>query len=463
MSLLVAVVFLGVLVLILEIFQWRKAIAPLAVSALLLLFGFTVYDLYTGHTAWNFSRFSNMIMFDRYAQGFSALFLLLGAFILSMIPFCTRERPTQRSDYSSIMLFLLSGAISMVSFSNLSMFFVGLEIMSISLYLLAASNVKSRWSNEAGMKYFLMGSFASSIILFGIALIYGATGSFSTDKIIEVVRSGSASGWYGIGVTMMLIGMMFKVSAVPFHFWAPDVYQGSPTVVTTVMSTLVKVAAMATLYKLMDMFIVGELTSPQRIVIVVISILSMTLGNLTAIKQTNMKRLMAYSGISHAGFMLMSVLYLHRDSEVLLYYAFAYALAGIAAFAVIISVCHSKGRQDIGMFMGLGKTHPLLATTLTFAMLSMAGIPIFSGFWAKLFLFNQMLGVGEMLLVIVGVLNSIVSVFYYFKVINVMFMKNPENDDKIEYPKIMNFVAVMAMALNLALGIFPSVITGLSL
>lgn len=463
MSLLVSVVILGVLVLVLEILQWRKAIVPVAVTALLVLFGLTIYELLTGNDIIEIPGFTEMIVFNQYARGFSALFLLLTALILCMIPFSTYERPTQRSDYSSIILFLLSGTIAMVSFSNLAMFFIGLEVLSISLYLLSASNVKSTRSNEAGMKYFLMGSLASSIILFGIVLVYGATATFNLDKIIAVIQSGNIPGWYAVGVVMILIGMMFKVSAVPFHFWAPDVYQGAPTIVTTVMSTLVKVAAMATLYKLMDVLTLSDLNISQRIVIVVISILSMTLGNITALKQDNMKRLMAYSGISHAGFMLMSLLYLHKDSQILLYYTFAYALAGVAAFAVIIAVCHAKGRQDIDMFTGLGRKKPLLAVVLTFAMLSMAGIPIFSGFWAKLFLFNQMLSVGEILLVIVGVLNSIISVFYYFRVINIMFMKTPADDHQIEYPVIMNYVAVTAIALNILLGIFPSIITGLSI
>lgn len=462
MGLLIAIVSLGLLCLVLEVLKLRKVFVPVTVTALLILFGIISYELYTGNAVIDVSDMPAMLVFNQYGKAFAALFILLTALIVSMIPFCTRERPTQRADYSSIFLFLLSGAIAMVSFSNLSMFFIGLEVLSISLYLLTASNIKNKWSNEAGMKYFLMGSFASSIILFGIALVYGATGSFDMNKIAEALQSGNVPQWYNIGVTMILIGMMFKVSAVPFHFWAPDVYQGAPTVVTTLMSTVVKVAAMATLYKLMDTMI-PVLGQSQRIVILVISILTMTVGNLSAMKQINMKRLLAFSGISHAGFMLMSLLYLHKDPQILLYYAAAYALAGVAAFAVIIAVCHAKGKQDIGMFAGLGRKKPLLAVVLTFAMLSMAGIPIFSGFWAKLFLFNQMLSIGEYLLVIVGVINSIISVFFYFRVINVMFMQPSDDDQPIEYPPVISYVATASIVLNILLGIFPSVITGLTL
>jgi NADH-quinone oxidoreductase subunit N len=460
MSLLLAVAFLGVLCLVLEILNLRKTIVPTTVIALLVLFGITVYDMQSNGSLLDIVSLPGMLVFNNFAKGFSALFVLLTALILSMIPFCCKERPSQHSDYPAIILFLLSGAIAMVSFSNISMFFIGLEVLSISLYLLAASNVKSRRSNEAGMKYFLMGSFASSIILFGIALVYGATGTFDISKIIEVAHASNLPAWYPIGISMILVGMLFKVSAVPFHFWAPDVYQGAPTIITTVMSTLVKVAAMATLYKLMDV-LVTEITPSQRILILIISILTMTLGNITALKQTNMKRLMAYSGISHAGFMLMALLYLHKDSEILLYYAAAYSLAGVAAFAVIIAVCHAKWKQDIDMFAGLGKKHPLMAVVLTFAMFSMAGIPVFSGFMAKFFLFSQMLNIGETALVVIGVLNSIVSVFYYFRVVNLMFAKDPDESDVIKYPLVMNFVAVVAILLNILLGLFPSIITNL--
>ncbi|MBP1618045.1 MAG: NADH-quinone oxidoreductase subunit [Bacteroidetes bacterium] len=462
MSLLLAVAFLGVLCLVLEILNLKKTIVPVVVIALLGLFGVTVNDLLTHGSLLDIVSLPGMLVFNNYAKAFSALFVLLTSLILCLIPFCTRERTGHYTDYTAIILFLLSGAIAMVSFSNLSMFFIGLEVLSISLYLLSASNVKSKRSNEAGMKYFLMGSFASSIILFGVALIYGATGTFDISKIIEITHASTLPIWYSLGLTLILVGMLFKVSAAPFHFWAPDVYQGAPTIITTVMSTLVKVAAVATLYKLMDI-LVPSISEPSRIIILVISILTMTIGNITAIKQTNIKRLLAFSGISHAGFMLMALLYLHQNAEILLYYTVAYSLAGVAAFSVVIAVCHAKGKQDLEMFSGLGKTNPLMAVVLTGAMFSMAGIPIFSGFMAKLFLFNEMLAIGEIGLVVVGVLNSIVSVFYYFRVVNLMFTKEPDTSHVIKFPIEVAFVAVVAIVLNILLGLYPSIITSLTL
>lgn len=461
MTLLLAVALLGVLCLVLEILNLRKTIVPITVVALLVLFGITVNSLLLHTSAIEIFSFPKMLVFNDYAKAFSALLVLLTALIMCLIPFSTKEKIKYYTDYTVIILLLLSGAIAMVAFSNLSMFFIGLEVLSIALYLLSASNVESKESNEAGMKYFLMGAFASSVTLFGIALIYGACGTFDISKIIEMSQ-GALPTWYWIGVAMILTGMLFKVSAAPFHFWTPDVYQGAPTVITTIMSTLVKVTAMATLYKLMCVFM-PSVTESYRMVVVVVSILTMTIGNITAIKQTNIKRLLAYSGISHAGFMLMMLLCLRQNPVILFYYAIAYSLAGIAAFAVILAVCHGKGKQDISMFSGLGKTHPLLAVVLASAMFSMAGIPVFSGFFGKLFLFNEMLSIGEMGLVIVGVLNSIVSVFYYFKVVNLMFTKEPDTTHEIRFPIEVAVVAVLAIVLNLLLGLCPAMITNLTL
>lgn len=463
MGLLLAVASLGVLCLILEIVNLRKAIVPTTVICLLALFGLLVNDLLSHGTFFDFGTMSGMLVLNRFAEAFSALFILLSALVIALIPFACKERPGQLSDFPVIIVFLLSGAIAMVSFSNISMFFVGLEVLSISLYLLSASHVRSMRSNEAGMKYFLMGSFASSIILFGIALVYGATGTFDIAKIIELSHSTIAlPGWYSIGVSLILIGLLFKVSAAPFHFWAPDVYEGAPTIITTVMSTLVKVAAMATLYKLMDILII-DLSEPQQMVILVISALTMSVGNITAIKQTNIKRLLAYSGISHAGFMLMTLLYLHQGTSVLLYYAAAYSLAGVAAFTVILAVCHYKESQELSMFVGLGRRHPVLAVVLSAALLSMAGIPIFSGFMAKFFLFSEMLSIGQIAIVIIAVLNSIVSAFYYFKVINLMFVKESDEENKVSYPSYVTVVAVIAIVLNILIGIYPPFITSLNL
>jgi NADH-quinone oxidoreductase subunit N len=313
-------------------------------------------------------------------------------------------------------------------------------------------------SNEAGMKYFLMGSFASGIILFGICLVYGATGYFDMANIYDLSQGIGLPIWFPIGITLIIIGMLFKIAAAPFHFWAPDVYEGSPSLTTATMSTLAKIVAMATLYKLLSGL--TSLSPKVELLIVIISILSMTVGNIMALRQKNVKRMLAFSGISHAGFMVMALLSMSTAASTLLYYTAAYALAGIASFAVIIYVTTNKDNEDISNFNGLGKNNPLLAAILTASLLSMAGIPIFSGFFAKFMLFEQTIKAGYLVVVIAAVINSIISVGYYFKLILAMYTKEA-SDEKQTVPFVYYAVAVIAILLNIILGIYPSFVTNL--
>ena len=454
MNTLLAIVGLGIFTLIAEIFNFRKAIVPITIIGLLAILGLTVSEFNSPASFYN-----NMIVVDKFSVAFSSLFIILTIFLVVLSHDVYKNHQTKISDYIAIKIFLLSGAVAMVSFGNLSMFFLGIEVLSISLYILAASNRLNIKSNEAGMKYFLMGSFASGIMLFGICLIYGAIGSFDVIEIKELSQGMTLPIWYGIGIAMLLIGMLFKIAAAPFHFWAPDVYEGSPAITTATMSTLSKVVAMATLYKLLSSLNFG-LSYKFEIVILVVSILSMTVGNIMALRQNNVKRMLAFSGISHAGFMLMALLSLSTAANTLLYYTAAYALAGIASFAVIIFVCKDKDNEDIINFNGLGKSNPLLAAVLTASLLSMAGIPIFSGFFAKFMLFTQTIQSGYLVLVIVGVINSIISVGYYFKLILAMYTKEP-TEEKQPTPFVYYAVAVVAILLNLMIGIYPSLLTNL--
>jgi NADH-quinone oxidoreductase subunit N len=454
MNTLIAIVGLGVLCLLFEILNLRKGIIPMTIVGLLVILGLTVTEFGTTGT-----YYGNMMMIDKFSSSFSGLFILLTIFLVALSHNFYENHQEKLSDFIAIKIFLLSGAVAMVSFGNLAMFFLGIEVLSISLYILAASNRLSLKSNEAGMKYFLMGSFASGIILFGICMIYGAMGSFDIIEISELSRSAELPIWFPIGIILVTIGMFFKIAAVPFHFWAPDVYEGSPALTTATMSTLAKVVAMATLYKLLSAMN-ADISYTFRMVIVVVSMASMTVGNIMALRQSNVKRMLAFSGISHAGFMLMALLSVSTSAGSLLYYTAAYSLAGIAAFGVILYVCKNRDNEDIANFHGLGKTNPLLAAILTGALLSMAGIPIFSGFFAKLVLFNQTIKAGYLVLVIVAVVNSIISVGYYFKLILAMYTKEA-NEKRTATPVLIYSVAILAILLNLAIGLFPSLVMDL--
>jgi NADH-quinone oxidoreductase subunit N len=415
------------------------------------ILGLTLSELNSPATYYN-----NMIVVNKFSVAFSSLFIVLTIFLVALSDNFYEKHQTKISDYIAIKIFLLSGAVAMVSFGNLSMFFLGIEILSISLYVLAASDRMNIKSNEAGLKYFLMGSFASGILLFGICLIYGAMGTFDITEISEYTRSAELPSWFFIGIVLLTIGMLFKIAAVPFHFWAPDVYQGAPALTTATMSTLAKVVAMASLYKLLTAMNV-EITYGFQIVIVVISIASMTVGNIMALKQTNVKRMLAFSGISHAGFMLMALLSATTTAGSLLYYATAYSLAGIAAFTVLLYVCKDKGNEEISHFNGLGKTNPILAAVLTASLLSMAGIPVFAGFFAKLMLFTQTIQSGYLIVVIAAVINSIISIGYYFKLILAMYTKDA-TEEKQETPFAFYAVAVLAIVMNLVIGLYPTLI-----
>ncbi|HRM46340.1 MAG TPA: NADH-quinone oxidoreductase subunit N [Flavobacterium sp.] len=454
MNTLIAIIGLGVLCLLFEIFNLRKAIVPITIIGLLGVLGLTISEFNSTESYYN-----NMIVVSKFSSTFSSLFVVLTIFLVALSHNFYEKHQSKISDYIAIKIFLLAGAVAMVSFGNLSMFFLGIEVLSIALYVLAASDRMNLKSNEAGMKYFLMGSFASGIILFGICLIYGAMGTFDVTEISELSQSAELPIWFPIGIVLVTIGMLFKVAAVPFHFWAPDVYEGSPTMTTTLMSTLAKVVAMATLYKLLSVMN-ADISEPFKIVVVIISMASMTVGNIMALRQTNVKRMLAFSGISHAGFMLMTLLNLSTSAGSLLYYASAYSLAGIAAFSVILYVCKNRDNEDIVNFHGLDKTNPLLAAILTAALLSMAGIPIFAGFFAKLVLFNATIQAGYLALIIVAVVNSIISVGYYFKLILAMYTKVP-NEERKATPFVIYAVAVIAIVLNIALGLFPSLLLDL--
>ena len=454
MNTLIAIIGLGVLCLLFEIFNARKAIIPMTIVGLLAVLGLTISEYHSPGSYYN-----NMIVVTKFSVVFSSLFIILTSFLVALSHDFYKNQQTKISDFIAIKIFLLAGAVAMVSFGNLSMFFLGIEVLSIALYVLAASSRMNIKSNEAGLKYFLMGSFASGIILFGICLIYGAMGTFDMTEISELSRSAELPSWFFIGIVLLSIGMLFKIAAVPFHFWAPDVYEGAPALTTATMSTLAKVVAMAALYKLLT-GMNADINYSFQILIVVLSIASMTVGNIMALKQSNVKRMLAFSGISHAGFMLMTLLSISTSAGSLLYYTAAYSLAGIAAFSVILYVCKNKNNEDIANFNGLAKTKPILAAVLTASLLSMAGIPIFSGFFAKFMLFSQTIEAGYLVVVIAAVINSIISVGYYFKLILAMYTKEANEAPK-KTPFLYYAVGIIAIALNVVMGLFPSLVIDL--
>lgn len=436
-----------------ELFSLRKAIVPMAVIGLLGIVGFNV-------TLWdtNISYYNHMFTFDNFAVAFSGLLLFLAALILVLSANFYKAEPDNLSDYLSIFLFTVSGSIILAGYTNLAMLFIGIEILSISLYVLAGSKKRDLNSNEAGMKYFLTGSFASGFLLFGIALVYGATGSFDLDiireKLPQAINGGQAPLVYG-GLLLLLGGMFFKVSAAPFHFWAPDVYQGSPSLVTAFMATVAKISAAVALYRLLQMGFVSIF--PQfELVFSIIVVLTICVGNIMAVPQTNFKRMLAFSGISHAGYLLLCILCVQNDtSGTLLYYGIAYGVANVTAFAISIPVFKSMESENISAFNGLVRKKPVQAIMLTVALLSMASIPPMAGFWAKYALFTDAIEAGYLWITVIGVVNTLIGVYYYFKVIRAMLLE-PADERPISVPVEYLIVGIVTTLITVGIGVFPS-------
>jgi NADH-quinone oxidoreductase subunit N len=333
----------------------------------------------------------------------------------------------QRFEFPILMLLAAVGMMLMVSATSLMTLYLGLELMSLSVYVLAAFARDERRSAEAGLKYFVLGALASGLLLYGVSLVYGFSGSMSFAEIGRAMADPkTASPGLTVGIVFIVAGLAFKVSAVPFHMWTPDVYEGAPTPVTAFMGTAPKVAAIVLLVRLLsDPF--GALLGQWQQLIVLVSIGSMVLGSLAAIGQRNIKRLMAYSSIGHMGYALIGLAAgTGAGVRGVLIYMLTYVFMNAGTFACIIAM-RRQGRnvEGVGDLAGLGRTDPAMALAIAIFMFSMAGIPPFSGFWGKYFIFTAAVQQGMWLLAVIGVLTSVIGAFYYIRIIKVMYFDDP--------------------------------------
>ena len=394
--------------------------------------------------------------------------LILGGTLLAIILGAERiasEKIDSPGPYYALILFSIAGALLMVAAAELIIFFVGLEILSLALYCLAGAAVSVRRSVEASLKYFMLGSFSSAVLLYGIALIYGTTGStFIPDVNDALLRLDSPVLLFGMG--LVLIGLLFKVGAVPFHFWVPDVYQGSPTQITAWMACVIKAAAFGGLVRVVwGAF--GHSVPFWSQLLWLVAVLSMTLGNLAAIRQRSLKRMLAYSSIAHAGYLLVGVLAnegLYGGGAALLYYLVVYTLMTLGAFGVVMAVTSNlaghEHPDDISRFSGLSASNPFLAGSFAVFLLALAGLPPgFGGLVGKFFVFNAAIKADYIFLAVIGVLNSAVSCFYYLRVVVAMyFMEAQFSKADCESCRIgpsLAFVLGLCVLGVIVLGIFP--------
>lgn len=364
------------------------------------------------------------------------------------------------SEYFALIFFVLCGVSIAATFNTLLTLFLGIEILSIPLYILTGSDKRNLKSNEAALKYFLMGSFSTGIMLMGIAFIYGGNTGTPTFYINNInLGTGKLPVMMAIGLVFLLIAMTFKVSAVPFHFWAPDVYDGAPTVFTSFMATIVKAGGFIAFIRLFE-HAFGTAQQQWQILIAVITAATLLLGNLTAVFQQSVKRMLAYSSIAQAGFMLLAIFALNQFAkEGIILYTAAYSLATIGLFAILIKM----NDYTIDGFNGLAKQQPVLALTATIFLLSLTGIPLTAGFQAKLFMLIAAVNDGHQnWLVVFAVLCAAISAFYYFKVIQAIYFRdNTPSAQQQEWDVTPGFktLLIITAALIIVIGIWPSLIT----
>ncbi len=410
--------------------------------------------------------FNEMVVWDRMASSFHVLLAGVAFVAILLLPrYLADHDDLNRGELYALLLFSVAGMMLLASARDLIVVFLGIELLSFPLYILAGFARPRLDSEEAALKYFLLGAFASGFLLYGIALIYGALGSTNLGVIamtFNVLGVGETltNPLFLAGLALMLVGLGFKISLAPFHQWTPDVYQGAPTPVTAFMVAATKVGGMVTLMRVLyTAFIPAvEIWVP---ILAILAAITMTWGNVAALLQSNIKRMLAYSSIAHAGYMLIGVL-AGADSFVLLY-LLAYALMNLGAFAVILGLRKGDGEEvlELDDFSGLIKTYPVAAILLSLFFLSLAGFPPTAGFFTKFMLFNAGIAGNLQWLVVVAVLNSVVSVFYYARVIIKMFMQEADDDLGVYWsPDWMLSVALAVTTTGvLVLGFYPTLIT----
>ena len=426
-----------------------SAYRHIAAVGLLILLGLNIaetmgYPLFNINTSLflNFSRFG--LLFNSICIFSTLVYVLLSGRDIEKVGKNVAESFT-------LIFFVLCGVGIVTSYLNLLMLFIGIEIISIPLYILTGSDKKNLKSNEASLKYFLMGAFSTGIMLMGIALIYGSSGTFMVDKNAAIPLSYLEA----LGVLLIFIALSFKVSAAPFHFWTPDVYDGAPTVFTSFMATVVKVASFAAFIRLFEGR-TGSMGAQANLMIALVIILTLAFGNLTAVFQQSVKRMLAYSSIAQAGFMMFAVFAANDTAkEGLLLYAAAYSLATIGIFAVLAKM------DDMSYegFNGLSKSEPLIAALLAIFLLSLAGIPLTAGFFAKYYMLASVIKGGSYLaLVIIGVLFAAISAYYYFRVIQAMYFKDGDVVAFAPVTSTFKYLLLGVAVIIVILGVFPNVL-----
>jgi len=411
--------------------------------------------------------FSGMIVEDGFSIFLQFIFLATGLAGITLAYDYIKRREIQRGEYYTLLLFTVGGMMLMAMAGDLVIVFLAIELLSIPLYVLSGFARPQEESEEAAMKYFLLGAFASSFIVYGIALVYGATQTTQLGEIVVAIQSASAnSQLLVIGAGLILVGLGFKVAAVPFHMWTPDVYQGAPTSVTAFMSVGAKAGGFAALLRVFIAAFPG-LAESWSLLVMIIAALTMTWGNVAAIAQPNIKRMLAYSSIAHAGYILM-ILPAAAESQIApdavsaaLFYILAYAVSNLGAWGVVLALEKKEGGGlNLEDYAGLGTKNPGLALAMTIFMFSLTGIPPTAGFMGKFYIFRAVVDADLIWLAIVGVVTSLISAYYYLRIIVIMYMRPGEPETRSE--TWLETTVLVAGLLTVLLGILPGPLLALA-
>ena len=433
-------------------------------TAAIAILGLACAGFYSLRVLWGTSSyaFNHLLLIDNYSLFFNALFC--GGAILAVllsVRYLEREG-ISLGEYYVILLGAVIGMMIMASAGSLITVFVGIETLSISLYILAGFNREKAVSGEAALKYLLLGAFATGFLLYGIALIYGATGSFDIIAIGDYIKAhGGPSRLILLGAVFILIGFSFKASLAPFHMWAPDVYQGAPTPISGFMSTAAKAAAFAVLFRVISVAM-PELHKQWHTMLYAIAILTMCVGNLSALGQGNIKRMLAYSSVAHAGYLVIAILAAGRGvalgAQSIMFYLIAYTLMNMGAFGILaIMARKEQNNETVDSFAGIGYRQPVYAAAMTLFLVSLAGVPPTAGFFGKFYIFLAAVRADMIPLAIIGVLNAVVSVYYYLRIVVAMYMQEPA--EEIERDRVLWWPAALAVTISaagiLAMGLLP--------
>jgi NADH-quinone oxidoreductase subunit N len=402
--------------------------------------------------------FRDMVLLDGYAMFFDLIICYAAALIVMLSMDYLGRTGSESGEYYALVLFSTAGMMLMASAGDLVVVFLSLELMSLSLYVLAGLFKTRLTSGEASMKYFLLGAFASSFLLYGIALLYGATGTTNLDRIAAAVATRGAEPMILIGLGLMLVGFGFKISSVPFHMWAPDVYEGAPTSITALIATGSKAAAFAALIRVLTVAL-RSAEPDWSALLWALAALTMTVGNVVALAQSNLKRMLAYSSIAHVGYMLMGLVAGGAaGAGAILFYLLAYTFTTIGAFGAI-GLCARAGEEavEVGDYSGLARRHPVLALALTLFLLSLIGIPPLAGFVAKFYLFGSAVRAGYVWLTVLAVLNTAIAAYYYLRVIVYMYMREPDGEGVAVTSSLAGGLALtLAIVGIVVLGLIPA-------